>query len=282
MKIGKYKISVLDTGTFGLDGGAMFGIIPKPLWNKTTEADSKNRITLGGRCLLLQSESKTILVDTGIGNIWDEKFKSIYDVNQTENTLYKSLKEKNVEPDEITDVILTHLHFDHVGGAVKIENRKIIPVFSNAKYHVQKEQYKWAISPSDKDSGSFIEDTFSPLYEEGMFHFIHNSQHFDDEIELLNINGHTFAQQMVKLSDSSNTILFCADLVPTAAHIPIPYVMGYDINPMITIEEKKIHLTNAVDEEWKLVFGHDPVNVCATIQKTERGFAVKEKFDELV
>ncbi|MCP5062411.1 MAG: MBL fold metallo-hydrolase [Ignavibacteriae bacterium] len=282
MRIGKYKISVLDTGTFGLDGGAMFGIIPKPLWNKTTEADSKNRIRLGGRCLLLQSESKTILVDTGIGNIWDEKFKAIYNVDQTENTLLNSLKEKNVEPDEITDVILTHLHFDHVGGAVRVENEKNVPAFSNAKYHVQKEQYKWAITPSDKDRGSFVKDTFSSLYEEGMFHFINGEQQFDNEIKLLAINGHTFAQQMVKLSDSSNTVLFCADLVPTAAHIPIPYVMGYDINPMITIEEKKIYLANAVDEEWKLVFGHDPINVCATIQKTERGFAVKEKFEKLV
>jgi len=282
MKIGKYNISTIETGTFGLDGGAMFGIIPKPLWNKTTDADSKNRIKLGGRCLLLQSENKTIIVDTGIGNIWDEKFKAIYDVDQTKNTLLSSLKEKNISPNEITDVILTHLHFDHVGGATQSEDGKIIPTFTNAKYHVQKEHYKWAVNPSDKDRGSFIPETFSSLFKEGMFHFTSKNQYFDDEIELVTIDGHTFAQQMVKVSDSSNTVLFCADLVPTVAHIPTPYVMGYDINPMITIQEKKTYLLQAVDKNWKLIFGHDPNYVCATVQKTERGFAVNEKFDKLV
>ncbi|MEE9432457.1 MAG: MBL fold metallo-hydrolase [Melioribacteraceae bacterium] len=149
MKIGKYKISTIETGTFGLDGGAMFGIIPKPLWSKNTFADDRNRIKLGGRCLLLQSESKTILVDTGLGNIWDEKFQNIYTVDQSKNSLINSLKEKNISADKVTDVILTHLHFDHVGGAVKIENEKIIPAFPNAKYHVQTEQLKWAENHSD-------------------------------------------------------------------------------------------------------------------------------------
>jgi glyoxylase-like metal-dependent hydrolase (beta-lactamase superfamily II) len=281
MKIGKYKISTIETGTFGLDGGAMFGIIPKPLWNKSTPADAKNRIKLGARCLLLESESKKILIDTGMGNNWDEKSKTIYDIQQPENALEKALKEKNVNPEEITNVILTHLHFDHVGGAVKKENDKIVPIFPNAKYHVQKEQYNWAMEPSDKDKGSFIKSTFVPLYEEGLLKFVNGEKQFDDEITLIPTGGHTFAHQMVKISDSSNTLLFCGDLIPTAAHVPLPYIMGYDINPLISIEEKKMYLNFAETENWKIIFEHDPVNVCGTIQKTEKGYVVKEKFKEL-
>ncbi len=282
MQIGKYKISTLNTGTFGLDGGAMFGIIPKPLWNKTNPADEKNRIQLGVRCLLLQSDSKKIIVDTGMGNNWDDKFISIYNVDQQKNNLIKSLDKKNIKPEEITDVILTHLHFDHTGGSTKLENGKLLPAFSNAKYHVQKKHYDWAINPSDKDRGSFIPTTFQPLFENGLLQFTNGEEYFDDEIQFLTINGHTFSQQMLKISDSSNTFLFCGDLIPTMYHIPIPYVMGYDIQPLETIKEQKKFLQQAVDENWKLIFEHDPVNVCATIQLTQKGFLFKESFKGLV
>ncbi len=281
MIIGKYKISTIETGTFGLDGGAMFGIIPKPLWNKSTPADEKNRIKLGARCLLLESSSKKILIDTGMGNNWDEKSKKIYDIKQPENVLVQALAEKNIQPEEITDVILTHLHFDHVGGAVRNENGKIMPVFTNAKFHIQKDQYKWASEPSDKDKGSFIKSTFVPLYNEGMINFVHGEKQFDDEITLIPTGGHTFGHQIIKIADSSNTLLYCADLIPTMAHVPLPYIMGYDINPLISIKEKKMYLRLAETENWKLIFEHDPVNVCATVKSTEKGFAVKESFKEL-
>jgi len=282
MKIGKYKISTIETGTFGLDGGAMFGIIPKQIWNKTNPADEKNRIQLGVRCLLLESESKKILIDTGMGNNWDDKFISIYNVDQFENNLFNSLNNHNVKPEEITDVILTHLHFDHTGGSTKLENDKFIPTFPNANYHVQKDHFEWALNPSDKDKGSFINSTFKPLYDNSILKFTKGDEYFDDEIQFLTINGHTFAQQMLKLSDSVNTFLFCADLIPTMHHIPSPYVMGYDIQPLETIKEKQKFLNIAVEENWKLIFEHDPINVCATVKKTDKGFIFRESFNEMV
>jgi len=282
MQIGKYKLSVLETGTFGLDGGAMFGIIPKPLWNKTNPADDKNRITLGARCLLLESSSKKILIETGMGETWDEKFMSIYKVDFSKHTLIKSLKNLGLKSSDITDVILTHLHFDHTGGSTKIENRKSVPTFPNAKYHIQKKQFEWALSPSDRDKGSFIPSTFLPLHEEGILNFFNGDAYFDDEIQFLAINGHTFSQQMIKISDSTNTYLFCGDLIPTMYHIPIPYVMGYDIQPLVTVQEKQKFLSTAVDENWKLIFGHDHINVCASIKKTDKGFIFDKYSDGLM
>lgn len=281
MQIGKYKISTVETGTLGLDGGAMFGIIPKPLWEKTNPADEKNRTTLGARCLLLQSDSKKILIDTGVGEEWDEKFRNIYKLDYSKNSLVASLRRLNIKPEEITDVILTHLHFDHTGGSTICENDKYIPFFQNAVYHVQKEHYEWALNPSDRDRGSFISQTFKPLMDLGVLNFINGNSFFDDEIQFLTINGHTYSQQMVKLSDSSNSFLYCADLIPTMYHIPIPYVMGYDIQPLVTVDEKKKYLQEAVDKNWKIIFEHDHINVCATVKKTEKGFQFDKSFSEL-
>lgn len=278
MQIGKYKLTLLETGTFGLDGGAMFGIIPKPLWQKTNTADDKNRITLGARCLLLESDSKKILVETGMGDNWDEKFLSIYNVDFSQITLSKSLLKNGVSSNDITDVILTHLHFDHTGGSTKLENGKYIPAFPNAQYHVQKKHFGWAQNPSDRDRGSFIPHTFFPLYENGVLKFSDGDSFFDDEIQFLTINGHTISQQILKISDPTNTFLFCADLIPTMYHIPIPYVMGYDIQPLETIKEKQKYLQKAVDENWKLIFGHDHINALATVKKTEKGFMFDQSF----
>ena len=280
LKIGKYTIEEIKTGTFALDGGAMFGIIPKPLWEKTNPPDEKNRISLGARCLLLQSESRKILIETGIGNGWDEKFEKIYRVDQSDNDLFKSLNEKGIKPEDITDVILTHLHFDHVGGAVVFENAKAIPAFPNAKYHIQEEHFKYSQNSSDKDKGSFIKNRFLPLAEEGVLKTTNELQ-FDDEIEFLKVYGHTIGQQLIKLSDGNQTYLFAADLIPFYSQIPVPYLMGYDIQPLKTVEEKKKYLSLAVEEEWKLIFGHDPEVAMATVQKTDRGFTHKELFETL-
>ena len=281
MKIGKYNVKFLLTGSFGLDGGAMFGIIPKVLWQKTNPPDEANRITLGTRCILLQSESKNILIDTGIGDFWDDKFNKIYRIDKSESSLEKSLNSMNLTSEDITDVILTHLHFDHTGGSTVFENDKMIPAFPNAKYYVQKKHFDWALNPSDRDRGSFISNRFLPLRDEGVLSFTEGDLHFDDEIELIEINGHTFSQQMIKLSDGNETLLFCGDLIPTSSHIPIPYVMGYDIQPLVTVEEKKKYLSMAVEEGWKIVFEHDPLVTAATVTKTEKGFTVKEKFEKL-
>ena len=281
MKVGKYEINLINSGYFGLDGGAMFGIIPKPLWEKTNPSDNANRIKLATRNLLLENGNRKILVDTGMGNKWDEKSINIYDIKQDNFSLIEELDKFNVKSEDITDVILTHLHFDHTGGSTILNNNKLIPAFPNAKYFVQKKNYEWAVNPSDKDKGSYIKDNFVPLMEEGVLRFIDGEQNFDEEISFVIVNGHTFSQQMLKLSDSSNTFLYCGDLFPTSSHIPIPYIMGYDLQPLVTVEEKKKILNKATEENWKLIFEHDPDFCSGTILKTEKGFKVNEKFQSI-
>lgn len=278
MKIGKYDVHIVESGYFGLDGGAMFGIIPKPLWQKTNPADDMNRIKLATRNLLLISDSKKILVDTGMGNKWDDKNSDIYAIDQETNSLGQSLSKINLKPEDITDVILTHLHFDHTGGSTFIKDGKPEPLFTNATYYVQKENYKWALNPSERDKGSYIKDNFVPLKEAGVLMQIEGEKQFDDEIDFIIVNGHTFGQQLLKLSDSANTFLYCCDLFPTSSHIPLPYVMGYDLQPLVTVAEKKKILKTALDEEWKLFFEHDPETAYATLQSTDKGIRIKEKF----
>lgn len=282
MKIGKYELKVIETGHFKLDGGAMFGIIPKPLWQISNPADEMNRVTLGARCLLLISDSKKILIDTGLGMGWDDKFKRIYNVEQTDDPINSSLSHYGISLDQITDVILTHLHFDHTGGSTRHQNSKWEPTFPNAKYYVQKKHYEWALNPSDRDRGSFVQNRFVPLAEEGVLNLLENQLQFDDEIEFILINGHTFYQQMVKISDASTTLVYCGDLLPFSSHIPIPYVMGYDLQPLETVKEKKELYSKAVENNWILFFEHDPEIIAATVMKTEKGFSAKEIFKEFI
>lgn len=282
MKVGKYQIDTVDTGTLGLDGGAMFGVIPKVLWQRTNPADEKNRITLGMRCLLLQSDSKKILVDTGVGDHWDNKISKIYRMDKSESELTRSLNKLGIKHEEITDVILTHMHFDHTGGATKFENDKMVPAFPNATYYIQKDHFNWAKNPSDRDKASFFPERFVPLAEEGVLKLIDGNEHFDDYIQFIVTNGHTFGHQMIKISDSSNTLLYCGDLMPTASHVPLPYIMGYDLQPLVTLDEKKKYLSEAVEENWKIIFEHDPYATTATIVKTEKGFVVNERYKDLV
>jgi glyoxylase-like metal-dependent hydrolase (beta-lactamase superfamily II) len=281
MQAGRYKISVINSGLFRLDGGAMFGVIPKPLWEKNLPADKDNRIQLTTRNLLLQNGSKNILVDTGMGQKWDSKSEKIYVIDQVSSSMESELLKNGLKPGDITDVILTHLHFDHTGGSTKIENGKIIPAFPNARYYVQKKNFDWGMNPTERDRGSYLKDSFEPLAKEGLLHFWEGNTRFDDEIELLIINGHTFAQQLVKLSDSSGTIVYCGDLIPTVSHIHLPYIMGYDLQPLVTLQEKKEILARAVDENWKLLFEHDADTTLATVRYTEKGFTADEKFNSL-
>ncbi len=281
MKIGKYKLRVINSGYFALDGGAMFGIIPKPLWSKNNTADEVNRIKLATRLLLLESESRKILIDTGMGDKWDEKSKNIYSIDQSENSLIQSLLSVGIKIEDITDVILTHLHFDHAGGTTIIKDGKLVPTFPNAVYHVQKKNFEWALNPTDRDKGSYIKDNFEPLAKEGILKLIDGQNQFDDEIHFVIVNGHTFSQQLIKISDSSNTLLYCCDLFPTFSHIHLPYIMGYDLQPLITLEEKKHILRKAVDENWKLFFEHDPEFAYATVKYSEKGIVINEIFEKL-
>ena len=282
MKIGKYELKVIETGVFGLDGGAMFGIIPKPLWSKSNPADEQNRVSLNARNLLLVSDSRKILIDTGIGSDWDEKFIRNYRLDQSEKTMSNSFNKHSIKTDEITDVLLTHLHFDHTGGSTYLKDGKWIPTFPNAKYYVQKKHFEWALNPTDRDRGSFIQNRFLPLHNEGLLNFIDGEIQFDDEIEFITINGHTSFQQMIKVHDSSNTVLYCGDLFPFTSHIPIPYVMGYDLQPIVTVQEKKKILPLAIEQNWKLFFEHDPEVVMATVAESQGKFSIDKVFTEMI
>lgn len=275
MKIGNYEIYSIKSGMFRLDGGAMFGIVPKVLWNKLNPSDELNRINLSTRSLLLISDKRKILVDTGLGNKFDEKFKSIYAVENI--SIEDALKQKGFVSDEITDVLITHLHFDHTGGSTKFENGQIVPTFRNAKYYIQKSHFDWALNPSDKDKASFIKDDFLPIKEFNQIEFTDGNFKLDNEIEIILSSGHTPSQQHLKITDGKNTIFYCGDLIPTSAHIPYPYVMSYDLYPLITIEEKKKILPQAFEENWILFFEHDPFTSSVTITEGKKGFEIKEK-----
>jgi glyoxylase-like metal-dependent hydrolase (beta-lactamase superfamily II) len=280
MQIGDYKITAINSGYFKLDGGAMFGIIPRPLWEKTNPPDSLNRIKLTTRNLLLQKKGRNILIDTGMGNKWNEKSKSIYEIDQGISIQGELLK-AGLMPEDITDVILTHLHFDHTGGSTIIRNGKLVPAFPKAKYYVQRQNLEWAVNSTDRDKGSYIGDNFIPLAEHKVLELIHGEAKFDEFIEFIVVHGHTFGQQLIKISDSENTLLYCCDMIPTASHVPLPYIMGYDLQPLVTLEEKKYLLKKAADKKWKLVLEHDPDTVMVTIAQTEKGFIAEKKYNEL-
>ena len=217
-----------------------------------------------------------------MGEKWNDKAKEIYELDFTKFSLEHSLRAFGIEPSEITDVLLTHLHFDHTGGSTRLGNGKLIPAFPNAKYFVAKKNYEWGMNATDRDKGSYLKENFQPLFENGVLHFFDEKENlFDDEIELVQVNGHTMGQQLFKIFDTTNTLLYCGDLFPTGSHIPLPYIMGYDLQPLVTLSEKKKLLPLAVEENWKLVFEHDPFYAAATVAKDEKGFSVHQKFEAL-
>ena len=274
MQIANYQLHVVETGRFGLDGGAMFGVVPKVLWNRTNPADEKNRISLAMRTLLLVGEGRVILIDTGVGDYWPQKFCNIYAIDHQHSSLILSLKKLGYTPQDVTDVIVTHLHFDHVGGAVRLEGEQHVPLFNNAKYHIQKNNLQHAKNPLEKDRASYLPETFMPLVDQNLVQICDGETELLPNIHVVPVDGHTIGQQMVKVSDKNNTLLYCADLIPTSSHIPIPYVMAYDLSPVKTIEEKKKYLQLASDNNWLLFFEHDPQTVAATVTKNAKGFII--------
>ena len=266
MKIAEYELHPILTSQFRLDGGAMFGIIPKTLWERKMPSDELNRIQMVTRSLLLVSENKRILVDTGNGDKWQEKFKKIYEIDTKSVSLDSSLNEVGFTVEDITDVFCTHLHFDHIGGNTKIEDGQIIPSFPNAKYWMNEVNWKVANSPSEKDQGSFMQDDWAVLAENDMIKFVNGTSQFLPNIDLIISNGHTPGMMLPVISDNINTLVYCADLVPTSAHIPLQWVMAYDVQPTVTITEKKQLYCKAVKDNWIIFFEHDPDIVVCTIE----------------
>jgi glyoxylase-like metal-dependent hydrolase (beta-lactamase superfamily II) len=273
VKVGAYDLHPIETGRFGLDGGAMFGIIPRPLWERSNPADARNRIELAARALLIRGNGRTILVDDGNGPKFTDKQVDIYRLDMSRHELVASLAAHGITPADVTDVLLTHLHFDHAGGSTYRENGVVKPTFPNARHYVQKAHWRQAMEPTEKDRGSFMPDDYLPLMEQGLLELVEGEGEIFPGISLLVVNGHTAAQQLPKISDGKTTVLYACDLFPTTSHIPLPYIMAYDLRPLTTLEEKKKILARATEEEWIIYFEHDPSTVAGRAKRTEKGYA---------
>ncbi len=270
--IGPYALYTIETGRFGLDGGAMFGIVPKPLWEKNIPADARNRIPLNMRCLLLEGPDRLILVDTGIGDTFDEKRRDIFAVDHDYAELHRSLRAAGFGAEDVTDVVLTHLHFDHCGGATRYDDAgEPTLTFPHARYYVQRAHWEWARTSNPKEDGSFLAENLDPLAASGRLKFTEGDEELLPGIEVMTVNGHTRGQQLVRITDSDTTLVFVADLLPTVHHLRPAWTMAYDVEPLVTIAEKADFLERAVAEDWQLFFEHDPEVAVAGLTRTERG-----------
>ena len=272
------NLYTINTGYFKLDGGAMFGVVPKSMWNKINPADENNMCSWALRCLLIEDGDRLTLVDTGMGNKQDEKFFGHYYMHG-DDTLEKSLAAHGFTTNDITDVILTHLHFDHCGGAIKREGDKLVPAFKDAIYWSNQRHWKWATEPNDREKASFLKENILPIEDSGQLRFIEkHANDFPPGIMIRQAFGHTEAMMLPQIKYKGRTILFMADLLPSAGHIPLPYIMGYDMFPLTTLTEKKSFLTEAQQNDYVLFFEHDPLIECCTLQMTEKGVRMKESF----
>ncbi|MFW0717620.1 MBL fold metallo-hydrolase [Pedobacter sp. N23S346] len=274
------KLHTINTGLFKLDGGAMFGVVPKAIWQKTNPADANNLCTWAMRCLLIEDGNKLILVDTGIGNKQDEKFFSHYYLHG-DDSMEKSLKSLGFSLADITDVFLTHLHFDHVGGAVIRDQDKLVPAFKNATYWSNEKHWQWAAEPNAREKASFLKENILPIQESGQLKFIDEVENIEwqKDITISFAYGHTDAMMLPKINYKGKTLVYMADLLPSVGHLPLPYVMAYDMFPLKTLTEKQAFLEEAVDNGYVLYLEHDPVNECCTLQRTEKGIRVAETFN---
>ena len=277
----------IESGNFKLDGGAMFGVVPKALWSRTNPADENNMINMAARCLLIEDGEKLVLIDTGMGSKQSEKFFGFYFM-YGDDSLAGSLKKHGFSTDDITDVILSHLHFDHCGGSIEwnADRTGYEPAFRNAKYWSNELHWKWATEPNGREKASFLKENILPIQESGQLNFVQNDGNGDilNKVQILPgieahfANGHTEAQMLPSVQYKGRTVVFIADLLPTHGHIPLPYVMGYDTRPLLTLEEKGTFLEEAARKNYVLFLEHDPDIECITVKVTEKGIRLAETF----
>lgn len=273
----------LSSGNFKLDGGAMFGVVPKSLWQRTNPADENNMCDWSMRCLLIEDGNRLMLIDTGIGDKQSEKFFSHYYLSD-ENSLVPNLRKLGFDTIDITDVFLTHLHFDHCGGAIKWNKDRtgFQPVFENATYWSTENHWEWATKPNAREKASFLSENILPIQESGQLKFVKREGDFTTNVfpnmDVLFVDGHTESMMIPHIHYKEKTLVFMADLLPSVGHIPLPYVMGYDTRPLITLDEKAKFLNNAADRDFVLFLEHDSVNECATLEHTEKGVRLKNTF----
>jgi glyoxylase-like metal-dependent hydrolase (beta-lactamase superfamily II) len=280
------KLYTINTGYFKLDGGAMFGVVPKSIWNKINPADENNMSNWALRCLLIEDGDRLILVDNGIGDKQDEKFFSYYYLHG-DDSLDKSLASHGFHRDDVTDVFLTHLHFDHCGGSIRREGDKLVPAFKNAVYWSNEKHWQAATVPNEREKASFLKENILPIQESGQLKFLTmpapgneelGSSSLMENISARFVYGHTEAMMLAQVKYKNRTVVYMADLLPSQGHIPIPYVMAYDMHPLTTLHEKRSFLTEAVKNDYILFFEHDPVYECCNLQQTERGIRPKDFF----
>jgi glyoxylase-like metal-dependent hydrolase (beta-lactamase superfamily II) len=274
------KLFTINTGLFKLDGGAMFGVVPKTIWNKTNPANESNLCTLAMRCLLVQDGDRLILIDTGIGTKLSPKVLPYYHLHG-DDTLNQSLAAHGFSADDITDVFLTHLHLDHVGGAVVYRGEDLVPAFKNATYWSNQEHWDWAtVNPNDREKASFLNENLAPLQESGRLKLlpIEEGLQFTPNMQVHFVSGHTKAMMLPLLQHKGRKIMFVADLFPTTGHLPVPYVAAYDMFPLQAMDEKRYWLQKALQEDYIFYFEHDAINECCTLQQTEKGIRVKDVF----
>lgn len=272
------KIHSIDAGLFKLDGGAMFGVVPKTMWSKLNPPDANNLCTWAMRCMLIERDKKLILIDTGMGHKQDEKFRSHFHPHGNGN-LVNSIQAKGYSIDDVTDVILTHLHFDHCGGAIVRENDKLLPQFKNARYWSHETHWDWALTPNDREKASFLKENILPIQENGQLSFLEEDSFKNWGIEFDFAYGHTEAMAIPYIDYNGKTIVFAADLMPSSYHIPMPYVMAYDIRPLETLSEREKLYQKVLDKNAFIFFEHDPVNELGSLKKNEQGRIV---LDQLV
>jgi glyoxylase-like metal-dependent hydrolase (beta-lactamase superfamily II) len=272
------NIHIIDTGYFKLDGGAMFGVVPKVLWEKHNPADEKNLCSWAMRCLLIETGDKLILIDTGMGDKQDARFFGHYDLHG-DATLLSSVAAKGYKPEDITDVILTHLHFDHVGGAVRFsaDGTRLQPVFPNATYWSNEAHWQWATHPNPREKASFLKENILPLQESGQLKFIEKGHSPFDSIDFIWVDGHTEQMMLPVIQYQNRNIIYCADLIPSSYHVPIAWIMSYDMRPLQTMQEKEVVLQQALQTETILFFEHDPFYEAAIVTQTDKGIRISER-----